>query len=77
MEARSSMKKRLVFWVTFLSFFCILDVMFPEALKHNLSLGCEQFAVWENAHGDARYWFLHCPDEVMGKVETHGVWVDR
>ena len=58
-----------------LSFFCILDVRFPDALAGNLALGCDQFTTWENAQGVARYWFLHCPDEVLKQVTSHGVWL--
>ena len=60
-----------------LSFICLVKVDSLTQLKldWNEELGCEVFSEWKNAHGERRYWILHCPNEALGLVKADGRWL--
>lgn len=59
-----------------LPFFCLVSFDNYRSAEANLSAGCEQFAVWENAWQDPVWRFFHCPDAAKDLMQFEGIVVN-
>ena len=59
-----------------LSFFCLVEFENARAAETNLSAGCEQFAVWRNAHDEPVWRFFHCPDSAKDAMQFEAIAVN-